>query len=225
MTETVPPFRLYDFLAYLFPGAAALSALSMIFTELHMAATEAASKEPLSDAVLFLSVSYALGLVLSVLSRFIRLLTQIFVNPREEYYSGLTQKGRILSKELTDALQKRVHETFKCNLIDPNYAAELCRVYVAENCPVAWNQRENITAVQAMSANFIWPALLYAMDFLTRGYKLLAILCVALAIVLFLKVIMHERYEWRVIYIAFLVSTTKGSDHTTHREIGKVNEQ
>ena len=165
MKELSPPFRLYDFLAYLFPGAATLHAVWVIVEYKGGYIVRSLSTyNSVRDIALAIVAAYALGLMWSVVTREgLRRLLWLFSNPRIQYFDDLEQSP--LERSLTEKLQTRARELFGEPFLKAVQAHRLCRAYVAQYCPASWERRQSIMPVRSMCANFIGPTLLYAVSF------------------------------------------------------------
>ena len=217
MKELKSPFRLYDFLAYLFPGAATLHAIYMILKDkdkatgvLELLSTDSSPV----NAILMIIAAYVLGLIWSVISREgLRRLMWLKWNPRIQYFTDSGDKRNPLG-EMSKELQEQVQELFGEPALEPRQAHRLCRVYVAQYCPISWEKREAIVAVRSMCANFVGPALLYSMTFVLSGRWIPAVIAGLGAIAFLFKTVSLDNREWRWIYFAFLAhrSTIVSSD-------------
>jgi len=207
MKELNPPFRLYDFLAYLFPGAATLHAAYIIMKSKGPQIVQSLSTHSsVIDVTLAIVAAYALGLVWSVVSREgLRRLIWLFENPRIQYFKGDSPKQSSLGSSLTKKLQAQARKQFDEPSLEAEQAHRLCRAYVVQHCPTLWERRQSIVAVRAMCANFIGPALLYTVVFAVRSLWPLAVIAGIASIALVAKTVTLDQREWREIYLAFLV--------------------
>ena len=89
MSELKPSFRLYDFLAYLFPGIATFLALKIIFpVNFHELKLQLTTSNTIIEAACVIILAYVIGLFWSVFYReLIRPLIWIKSNPRIYFYN------------------------------------------------------------------------------------------------------------------------------------------
>jgi hypothetical protein len=206
MKEPDPPFRLYDFLAYLFPGAATLHAIYLLMNgeKLKIIGYLSTGYETV-DFIYWLIAAYVIGLAWSVMSRdLVRTLIWKYDNPRFDYYEGQKVVDSPFGEDLSKALKDKIMKQFGDNDLKAEQAHRLCRAYVAQNCPSSWDRRKEILAVRSMCANFIGPAILYAVAFFSAGWKLFGVMALVGAAALMMKTITLDRREWKEIYVSFL---------------------
>lgn len=207
MKEPELPFRLYDFLAYLFPGAATLHAIYLMMSNdnlkiIHYLSTGYETV----DFIVWLIGAYIVGLIWSVVSRdLLRRVIWQFDNPRLDYYDGKTSARSPFGDELTKDLKDKTSKRFGYSDLKAEQAHRLCRAYVAQNCPSSWDRRKEILSVRSMCANSIGPALLYSVAFFLGGWKLFGAISLIGVAALMVKTITLDRREWKEIYTAFLV--------------------
>jgi hypothetical protein len=203
--EITPPFRLYDFLAYLFPGAATFHALYCLESVKPTSLAQGLStKDPVLDVLLLLVGAYIVGLAWSVISReVLRPLIWIRWHPRIQYFENSAENSP-LGHSLARQLQILTRQVFNDSSLSGPQAHRLCRAYVAQHCPKAWANREAIVAVRSMCANLICPIIVYALAFATKGWWAMVIASVTVFVSLIIKMISLDQREWREIYFAFL---------------------
>ncbi|MBA7619991.1 hypothetical protein ES703_27333 [subsurface metagenome] len=212
--ETKVPFRLYDFLAYLFPGAASMHAVYVMCNQrISQVANTMSTGNIVIDIILGFIAAYLIGLLWSVLSREgLRRLVWKFYNPRIDYFfesrAAKSPLGVILNKRLREKVQK----VFGNDIVDAQQAHRLCRVFVSNNSPASWERRESIIGVRAMCANCVGPVLIYGIAFATNGWWLLFGLTIFISAALICKMIILDQREWKEIYFAFLVATLASAD-------------
>jgi len=102
--------------------------------------------------------------------------------------------------------------------LPPGHAAHrLCRVYVAQHCPAAWDKLLGTVARRSMCSNCAGPAFVYGAVLAFRGEWLLAAAALACGIALLAKTVTLDNREWKGVYAAFLahrrVSATVSQTH------------
>ncbi len=207
---TTLPFRLYDFLAYLFPGAATMHALYVMRSQdVAELARRMSTGSLLVNITVGFIAAYLIGLVWSVVSRegLRKLVWRYCCNPRIDYFSDTPAARKTLGVALNKRLREKVHEVFGMEAVDAHQAHRLCRVYVSMHSPAASERRESIVGVRAMSANCVGPVLLYGIAFAINGWWVLSVIAVLGAGALIAKMITLDQREWKQIYFAFLAGT------------------
>ena len=211
MKEVTPPFRLYDFLAYLFPGMATLHVLY-----LHGASTQAMLTGFLTSSTVFnyamlILTSYVIGLFWSVVSRdVIRRLCWLIYNPRIDHLNPRKFRRTPLGPCIIAGIKSHLAELYPTEAPSPRDAYVLCRCYVSHNCPSSWARRTIVTSIRAMAANFIGPTVMYATFFFSNGNETLGWVAVVAAVALLRKTVTHDAIEWKEIYASFLSHRTTG---------------
>ncbi|MSR57921.1 MAG: hypothetical protein EXS05_09625 [Planctomycetaceae bacterium] len=207
---TTLPFRLYDFLAYLFPGAATMHAIYIMRRDdVSQLAQSMLTGQVLVDIMLGFIAAYLIGLIWSVITWLgVRMLVWRFCNPRIDYYSESEAAKSPLGVVLNKRLRGKVQEIFGPDIVDARQAHRLCRVFVTNHCAGSWERRASIVGVRAMCANCIGPVLLYGVAFARNDWWTLSIIAAVGCTALTFKMITLDQREWKEIYFAFLVGTT-----------------
>lgn len=206
MKDDVLQFRLYDFLAYIFPGVATLHVLYLFSKDTISQSTELLSDSAVVNGILMVAISYAIGLFWSAISRdIIRPLLWKIANPRIDLLFTKKERQTLLSPAVRDTAKAELQAMLDTECPSEKDVSAICRSYVALHCPAAWARRENVSCVRAMAANLIGPIGLYAAYLFTHEYLLLGFLAVFIAIALLRKIFTHESIEWRELYISFIV--------------------
>lgn len=220
--ETTVPFRLFDFLAYLFPGAATMHAVYVMRSQdVSQLANTMSTGSIVIDMMLGFVAAYLIGLVWSVVSREgLRKLVWKFCNPRIDYFSESHVSKSPLGIALNRRLREKVQEVFGGDVVDGQQAHRLCRVFVSNNFPASWERREAIIGVRAMCANCVGPVLIYGIAFAANGWWPLTVLAICSSAALIYKMIILDQREWKEIYFAFLVCTTVQRDIEATRAVG-----
>jgi len=200
------PFRLYDFLAYLFPGMATMHALFLIQGQPLDGFTKTVRTDnAVIDVIIALVAAYLIGLFWSVISRdVLRRLVWKCSNPRIEYFEEALAAKSPLGVALNAKLREKVREMF--GEVRAEEAHRLCRVFVCNQMPKSWARRESVVGVRSMCANCVGPLLLYAAAFLAHGFWLLGIVSSLGSVALLSKMIALDQREWKEVYFAFLVA-------------------
>ena len=190
MKQPETPFRLFDFLAYLFPGMVTIHLFYILMkgkpTTIIRGITTGNS---VIDVSIFLAGSYIIGLSWSVFTRFVvRPLTWKISNPRIDFFEG-TDPNSPLGETMTTKLQELAKAKFGDKSLNADIGHRLCREYISINRPETWNRREEIKAVRSMCANSIGPAILYAFVFASKGWWFLCIAALFTALALSSKMI------------------------------------
>lgn len=221
--ETSVPFRLYDFLAYLFPGAATMHAVYIMRRQdINQLADTISTGSIVIDIVLAFIAAYLIGLLWSVVSREgRRRIVWRFCNPRIDYFSAPQTSRSPLGVSLNKRLREEVKTVFGDDVIDAQQAHRLCRVFISNNLPTSWERRQSIVGVRAMCANCVGPVLIYGIAFATNGRWLLTGLAVIISAALICKMIILDQREWKEIYFAFLVATLVSADLQASDETGR----
>lgn len=203
MSDLAPPFRLYDFLSYLFPGLATLHVWYLYVGE-SVAAGMVTKSTPVNYAVLLVA-SYVIGLFWSAVSRdIIKPLCRLAYDPRVDLYAPRRFRSTWLNVETRKAIEAEVDDIVSSIGGKPRIVAAFCRSYVAQNCAPAWARRENVSSVRAMATNFIGPVTLYGAYFLWEGRVALGVASVAVVVAMLRKSMTHDSIEWKEIYVSFL---------------------
>lgn len=223
--DTTVPFRLFDFLAYLFPGAATMHAVYVMRSQdVSQLANTMSTGSVVIDLMLGFVAAYLIGLVWSVASREgLRTLVWKFCNPRIDYFSESHASKSPLGIKLNGQLREKVKRVFGDDVVDGQQAHRLCRVFVSNNASASWERREAIIGVRAMCANCVGPVLIYGIAFVTNGWWLLAALSICCLAALIRKMISLDQREWKEIYFAFLVCTTVQRDIEVTDVVGDDN--
>ena len=205
--DATVPFRLFDFLAYLFPGAATMHAVYVMRNQdVSQFANTMSTGSIVIDMMLGFIAAYLIGLIWSVVSREgLRTLVWKFCNPRFDYFSKSHTTKSPLSIALSKRLKEKVHRLFGDDVDDAQQAHRLCRVFVSNNFPASWERRESIVGVRAMCANCVGPVLIYGIAFAINGWWPLTVLAICGSAALIWKMIVLDQREWKEIYFAFLV--------------------
>ena len=210
------PFRLYDFLAYLFAGALTIHALYLMdSSHITAVASKIRTGTVVTDLAMIFIAAYVVGIAWSVVTRQgVRRLVWRYSNPRVDYLDKTIPAKSPISADLLDQLKILSETTFRTKLrAEETY--RLCREFVANNATASWERREAIVGVRSMCANCVGPTFLYVVAFFHNGWMLLGFMAVLAMISLVSKMITLDHREWKLIYFAFLATTaqTNNEEH------------
>ena len=206
MKETQAPFRLYDFLAYLFPGIATLHALYLAGGEAHSELVSFLTKYAALNYAMFVVASYAIGLFWSVVSRdVIRRTCWLIYNPRIDFLTPRKHRHSPLDSGIRAQIQRELHRMFPSVKFPAQNAYAVCRSYVSNCSSSSWNRREFVSSVRAMATNLIGPIVIYMTFFFTHGHVKMGWVAVVFILAILRKTVTHDWVEWKEIYVAFIM--------------------
>ena len=205
MKEVAPPFRLYDFLAYMFPGLATLHALSIYSEGTRVALSGFLTTNAVFNYAMLVVASYTIGLFWSVVSRdIIRRLYWLVYNPRVDFLLPRKYRRTPLNTRMREMIHTEFEKLLPSAELSPQNAYVVCRSYVAQNCPFSWTRREIVTSMRAMATNFIGPVVLYAVILFANGRTGFGWVAILVAVALVRKTVTHDGIEWKEVYVSFL---------------------
>src|SRR3990167_4524654 len=139
MNDMAPPFRLYDFVAYIFPGVASVHVMYASNPDLRAASAGILTADTAFNYTVLIVVCYAVGLFWSATSRdLLRRLCWIFYNPRIELLAPRKGRRSALNPRLRAMVRVEVGKLLQSADVDVLSMPGVCRSYVAQNCPAAW---------------------------------------------------------------------------------------
>ena len=205
MKELTPPFRLYDFLAYMFPGLATLHALYISSVGTRNALTGFLTPNAAFNYAMLIVASYIVGLFWSAISRdVIRRVCWFVYNPRVDFLFPRKYRRTPLSARIRMKIQTELEGLLPSVKLSQRNAYVVCRSYIAQNCPSSWARREIVSSMRAMATNFVGPMVLYAAILFLNGRTWLGGVAAMVALVLLRKTVTHDSIEWKEVYMSFL---------------------